>query len=150
MYSNLVVPPARVWSKIPLFTFSDGTGGTMSAWQRQDMLVAVVHTAGCSRCDALRTRLSAMSAPDVRVVRVTIADPNEDPETFSSRRIARAIGEAPGEARLVVCDRTARVFAALNVHEVPLARLWSDAEAWLDHVRSQANQSDGSFDWSGM
>lgn len=137
--------------EMPLFQRRDGSGGTMAAWQRKEMLVALLHP-GCERCAMMRAELedlsSAVSGEELEVVLVTIGDPLEDPEGSVSSQLSNAACSLPQEARLILADRFARLYASVEVHGPRLAQALAEALGWIQFIQSQCEECGAPLDWA--
>ena len=138
----------KVEGDMPLFEEPDG--GTVGAWQRREMLVAVLHPAGCERCDAVRalldTERDTIEAADAAVVRFTAGDPGYDPHGRWSKAIARALGDVPLPA-LIAADRYARLLAAEDLHAADPAAALRDALDWIDYAQLRCEECGPPLDW---
>ncbi|WP_224244956.1 thioredoxin domain-containing protein [Hyalangium gracile] len=149
-------------AEVPLFQLPVPGGqprGTLDAWQRREMLVALLHP-GCDICQALHRSLMER-APRLRQEEVDVfsivpsgqqGEPLPpgalgDAEGRISRELAQAIGAAPGEARLAVANRFGMLYATVNIHSGPTKAVLQDALEWLDLAQRQCGECFAPLDW---
>lgn len=137
----------KVQGDMPLFGGPDG--GTLAAWQRREMLVAVLHPPGCARCDVLRALLESelehIRSSGAALIRFTAGDPADDPHGRWSKAIAHAIGDAPLPG-LVAADRYARLLAAVDAHGDPHEAL-RDVLEWIDFAQLRCEECGPPLEW---
>src|SRR5262245_55207779 len=120
----------RERSDIPLFQLPVPDGpprGTLDAWQRREMLVALLPP-GCDICHALHRVLMARS-PGWRQTEIDVISvmapgrPGEplppgalqDSEGRISQELAQALGSSSGAALLAVANRFGMLYAVLDI-----------------------------------
>jgi hypothetical protein len=152
----------RERGEIPLFQLPAPGGralGTLDAWQRHDMLVALLHP-GCDVCQALHRALLAR-APEWRREEMevfSVVPPGrpgepvppgalEDTEGRVSGELARALGAAPGAARLAVANRFGKLYAAVDIHSGPTEAVLREALEWMDLAQRQCGECFAPLDW---
>jgi hypothetical protein len=140
---------------IPLFQLEAEDGhphGTREAWQRRDMLVALLH-ANCDACQGLHRELRAR-APAWRQEEVeafTVMMPGQsgepllpgalkDPEGTVTWKLAESFGRVPGTAVLAVASRFGELYRVLDVHGRPTAQVLGEALEWLDLAQRQCGE----------
>lgn len=149
-------------TEVPLFQLPVPGGqprGTLDAWQRRDMLVALLHP-GCDICHALHRVLQARAPrwqqEEIEVFSVVPpGQPGEplppgalgDSEGRVSRELAQALGAAPGEARLAVANRFGMLYAVLDIHGVPTEAVLHEALEWMDLAQRQCGECFAPLDW---
>jgi hypothetical protein len=148
--------------EVPLFQLPVPEGaprGTRDAWQRRDMLVALLHP-GCDICHALH-RLLMARAPGWRQEELEVFSvvppgrPGEplppgalqDPEGGVSRELAQALGASPGAAVLGVANRFGLLYAALDIHGGPTEAVLREALEWVDLAQRQCGECFAPLDW---
>jgi hypothetical protein len=140
---------------IPLFLLEaeDGTAhGTREAWQRREMLVALLH-ANCDGCQALHRELQARVPGWHReeVALFTVMMPGrsgepllpgalEDTEGTVAWKLAEAYGRVPGTATLAVANRFGELYGVVDVHGRPTAEVLTEALEWLDLAQRQCGE----------
>lgn len=140
---------------IPLFHLPAEDGqrrGTRDAWQRREMLVALLHS-NCEECQGLHRELLAR-APGWRreeVEAFSVGMPGRpgepllpgslrDAEGAVSARVAEACGHEPGTALLAVANRFGELYAGVRVHGRPTAQVLAEALEWLDLAQRQCGE----------
>ncbi|HLL03303.1 MAG TPA: hypothetical protein VK539_22160 [Myxococcaceae bacterium] len=148
--------------EVPLFQLPVPEGpprGTRDAWQRRDMLVALLHP-GCDICHALHRQLMAR-APGWRQEELEVfcvvppGRPGEplppgalqDSEGRVSRELAHALGASPGAAVLAVANRFGLLYAALDIHGGPTEAVLHEALEWVDLAQRQCGECFAPLDW---
>ncbi len=140
---------------IPLFLLEaeDGTAhGTREAWQRREMLVALLH-ANCEGCQALHRELQARVPGWHReeVALFTVMMPGrpgepllpgalKDTEGTVAWKLAEAYGRVPGTATLAVANRFGELYGVVDVHGRPTAEVLTEALEWLDLAQRQCGE----------
>jgi hypothetical protein len=140
---------------IPLFLLEaeDGTAhGTREAWQRREMLVALLH-ANCEGCQALHRELQARGPGWHReeVALFTVMMPGrpgepllpgalKDTEGTVAWKLAEAYGRVPGTATLAVANRFGELYGVVDVHGRPTAEVLTEALEWLDLAQRQCGE----------
>jgi hypothetical protein len=148
--------------EVPLFQLPTPSGpprGTLDAWQRRDMLVALLHS-GCDICQALHRTLSARAAEwrreEIEAITVVPAGrPGEplppgaleDREGQVAPELARALGVSPGEARLAVANRFGKLYAVVDIHGRPTEAVLREALEWMDLAQRQCGECFAPLDW---
>jgi hypothetical protein len=152
----------RERSEVPLFQLpvpGGGLRGTLDAWQRHDMLVALLHP-GCDICQALHRALMAR-APDWRREEIDVISvvprgrageslpPGalEDSEGRVSRELAQALGVSPGAARLAVANRFSKLYTSVDIHGGPTEAVLREALEWMDLAQRQCGECSAPLDW---
>jgi hypothetical protein len=152
----------RERGEVPLFQLPVPGGsprGTLDAWQRRDMLVALLHP-GCDICHALHRSLLAR-APQLRQEEIELlsvvpsGQPGEplppgtleDAEGRVSRELAQALGASPGSARLGVANRFGKLYAALDIHGGATDAVLREALEWMDLAQRQCGECFAPLDW---
>ena len=145
--------------EIPLFRLEAAEGsprGTLDAWQRRDMLVALLHP-GCDVCQALH-RVLQERAPRLRTeeAEVMVVVPQRgagvpvppdalvDVEGRVSRSLAEVFG---GEGRLGIASRFGGLYAAVDIHSGSTQRVLDEALEWLDLVQRQCGECQAPLAW---
>ncbi|NMO22129.1 hypothetical protein HPC49_36155 [Pyxidicoccus fallax] len=145
--------------EVPLFRLeAEGGGprGTLDAWQRRDMLVALLHP-GCDVCQALH-RILQERAPGLRTGEAEVmavvpqgaagvqVPPGAlvDVEGRVSRSLAEAFG---GEGRLGIASRFGGLYAAVDIHSGPTQRVLDEALEWLDLAQRQCGECQAPLAW---
>jgi hypothetical protein len=140
---------------IPLFLLEaeDGTRhGTREAWQRREMLVALLH-ANCDGCQALHRELQARAPgwhrEEVALIAVMMPGrPGEpllpgalkDPEGTVAWKLAETFGRVPGAATLAVANRFGELYGVVDVHGRPTEEVLAEALEWLDLAQRQCGE----------
>ncbi|WP_309891636.1 hypothetical protein [Archangium sp.] len=140
---------------IPLFLLEaeDGTAhGTREAWQRREMLVALLH-ANCEGCQALHRELQARGPGWNReeVALFTVMMPGrpgepllpgalKDTEGTVAWKLAEAYGRVLGTATLAVANRFGELYGVVEVHGRPTAEVLAEALEWLDLAQRQCGE----------
>jgi len=140
---------------IPLFLLEaeDGTAhGTREAWQRREMLVALLH-ANCEGCQALHRELQARVPGWHReeVALFTVMMPGrpgepllpgalKDTEGTVAWKLAEAYGRVPGTATLAVANRFGELYGVVDVHGRLTAEVLTEALEWLDLAQRQCGE----------
>jgi hypothetical protein len=149
-------------SEVPLFQLSVPEGpprGTLDAWQRREMLVALLHP-GCDICHALH-RMLMDRAPGWRQQEVdafSVVPPGwpgeplppgalQDSEGRVSRELAQELGASPGAAVLAVANRFGMLYAVLDIHGGPTQVVLREALEWLDLAQRQCGECFAPLDW---
>jgi hypothetical protein len=148
--------------EVPLFQLPVAGGpprGTLDAWQRRDMLVALLHP-GCDICQALQRTLMDRAPrwrqEEIEVISVVppgrpgeLAPPGalEDSEGRISRELAQELGASPGAARLAVANRFGTLYAVLDIHSGPTEAVLREALEWLDLAQRQCGECFAPLDW---
>ncbi len=145
--------------EVPLFdlTAEDGRPrGTLAAWQRRDMLVALLHP-GCDVCHALhralQERASELRTQETEVM--TVVPPGRAAEPFPpgtlvdvEGRASRALAEAfGGEGLLGVANRFGRLYAVVDIHSGATRRVLDEALEWLDLAQRQCGECQAPLAW---
>jgi hypothetical protein len=149
-------------AEVPLFQLPVPGGhprGTLDAWQRHDMLVALLHP-GCDICQALhrtlQVRAPRWSQEEIDVVSVVprgrpgeLLPPGalEDVEGRISRELAEALGASPLESRLAVANRFGMLYAVLDIHGGPTEAVLYEALEWMDLAQRQCGECFAPLDW---
>jgi hypothetical protein len=143
--------------EVPLFELKAEDGrpsGTLAAWQRRDMLVALLHP-GCDVCHALHRSLQE-HAPGLRTQEaevMTVVPQGRDPappgalvdaEGRASRALAEAFG---GEGRLGVASRFGGLYAVVDIHSGATRRVLDEALEWLDLAQRQCGECQAPLAW---
>jgi hypothetical protein len=140
---------------IPLFLLEaeDGTPhGTREAWQRREMLVALLH-ANCDGCQALHRELQARAPgwhrEEVALIPVMMPGRTgepllpgalKDPEGAVAWKLAERFGRVPGTATLAVANRFGELYGVVDVHGRPTAEVLAEALEWLDLAQRQCGE----------
>ncbi|WP_146209720.1 hypothetical protein [Vitiosangium sp. GDMCC 1.1324] len=140
---------------IPLFQLEDENGhprGTRDAWQRREMLVALLH-ANCDACQGLHRELRARAPgwrqEEVEAISVVMPGrPGEpllpgalaDPEGTVTWKLAERFGRVPGTAVLAVASRFGELYRVLDVHGRPTEEVLGEALEWLDLAQRQCGE----------
>lgn len=149
----------RERGEVPLFelTAEDGRPrGTLGAWQRRDMLVALLHP-GCDVCQALHRALQER-APDLRTQEAEVISvvpqgraggpvpPGAlvDAEGRAARALADVLG---GEGRLGVASRFGGLYASVDLHSGAPQRVLDEALEWLDLAQRQCGECQAPLAW---
>jgi hypothetical protein len=127
-------------NEIPLFE-AEGAS-TARAWQRREMLVALLHGNACSDCDRLGAQLRSLqpglARDEVELIFVkTEGDAN-------GVRLARSLGLPLGSARLIVANRFAKLYAHLDAHD---ERALFEAAESIDLAQRQCGECSAPLDW---
>ncbi len=158
--------PATLGS-VPVFQLADGRGrtsGTAEALQRREMVLALLHPAGCPACEAVCRALDSAAA-ELEGRRVTTLlvvapvlsggaaaqaarSPAElvDADGRVARAVAAALGASAPQAWLLVADRFGSIYTALPVHETEAEAAVADAVAWVDFIQMQCPEC-GAPEW---
>ncbi|MCP3142622.1 thioredoxin domain-containing protein [Pyxidicoccus xibeiensis] len=145
--------------EVPLFRLEAASGpprGTLDAWQRRDMLVALLHP-GCDVCQALHRALQER-APGLRKEEaevMTVVPPGRegvpvppgalvDVEGRVSYALAEVFG---GQGRLGVASRFGGLYAAVDLHSGTPQRVLDEALAWLDLAQRQCGECQAPLAW---
>jgi hypothetical protein len=135
---------------IPLFQLEAEDGhrrGTRDAWQRREMLVALLH-ANCEACQRLHRELLA-HRDEVEVFTVMIPGRAGEPvlpgalrdsEGTVTRKLAETLGSVPGTATLVVANRFGELYGHVAVHGRPTSEVLAEALEWLDLAQRQCGE----------
>ncbi len=140
---------------IPLFQLEAEEGhrrGTRDAWQRREMLVALLH-ANCDACQGLQRELLARAPgwhrDEVEVFTVMMPGrPGEpplpgglkDPEGTVTWKLSEAFGCVPGTATLAVANRFGELYGRVAVHGRPTSEVLAEALEWLDLAQRQCGE----------
>jgi hypothetical protein len=141
---------------IPLFELEaeDGqTHGTREAWQRRDMLLAVLH-ANCDTCQGLHRELRARAPAwhQEEVEALTVMMPGapgapllpgalrDDEAGTVTWKLAECFERVPGTAVLAVANRFGELYRVLDVHGRPTAQVLGEALEWLDLAQRQCGE----------
>lgn len=150
----------RERGEIPLFQLEAPDGrkrGTLDAWQRRDMLVALLHP-GCDVCQALHRVLDSR-APGWRKEEVelfSIVRPGSAPvppgalvdaDGRVTRELSGALELPPDAAVLAVANRFSRLYAVLDIHSGPTAVVLKEALEWLQLAQLQCGECQAPLDW---
>jgi hypothetical protein len=140
---------------IPLFQLESEDGhrrGPRDAWQRREMLVALLH-ANCDACQGLHRELVAR-APEWRkdeVEAFSVMMPGRsgepllpgalgDPEGRVTWKLAECFGHVPGTAVLAVANRFGELYGVVGVHGRPTPQVLAEALEWLDLAQRQCGE----------
>ncbi|MDY7229526.1 hypothetical protein [Hyalangium rubrum] len=148
--------------EVPLFRLPVPSGpprGTLDAWQRRDMLIALTHP-GCDICQALHRALQAKAAewrkeeidtftvvPKLRSGESLPPGALEDAEGRVSQELARAFGGPSGGARLAVANRFARLYAVVDIHSGPTEAVLREALEWMELAQLQCGECFAPLAW---
>ncbi|HEX8820111.1 MAG TPA: hypothetical protein VF794_09320 [Archangium sp.] len=141
---------------IPLFQLEAEDGalrGTREAWQRREMLVALLH-ANCDGCQALHRELQARAPgwrrDEVELISVMMpgrpGEPllpgalRDDPEGTVAWRLAEVSGRVPGTATLSVANRFGEFYGVVDVHGRSTSEVLAEALAWVDLAQRQCGE----------
>lgn len=140
---------------IPLFELEAEDGrprGPLEAWQRREMVVALLH-ANCEACQVLQRELVARAPrwhqEEVELFTVGMAGrPGEpllpgalaDPGGVVTRRLAESFGRVPGTAVLAVANRFGELYRVLEVHGRPTEAVLAEALEWVDLAQRQCGE----------
>jgi len=141
---------------IPLFLLEDEDGrrrGTREAWQRREMVVALLH-GNCEECQGLHRELLArapgLHREEAEVFSVVMpgrpGEPllpgalRDEPEGTVAWKLAERTGRVPGTALVVVANRFAELYGVVDVHGQPPARVLAEALEWLDLAQRQCGE----------
>ncbi|HEX8439978.1 hypothetical protein [Archangium sp.] len=140
---------------IPLFQLEAEEGprrGTRDAWQRREMLVALLH-ANCDACQGLHRELLAHVPAWHRdeVALFTVMMPGRggepplpgalrDPEGAVTWRLAEAFGCVPGTAMLAVASRFGELYGRVAVHGRRPCEVLAEALEGLDLAQRQCGE----------
>ncbi|WP_044192679.1 hypothetical protein [Hyalangium minutum] len=149
-------------SEVPLFQLPVPGGpprGTLDAWQRRDMLVAVLHP-GCDICHALHRMLMARApgwrSEEIEVFSVVppgrLGEPLppgalQDSEGRVSQELMKELGASPGGAVLAVANRFGTLYAVLDIHSGPTEAVLKEALEWLDLAQRQCGECFAPLNW---
>ncbi|MBN1208392.1 MAG: hypothetical protein JXB05_26260 [Myxococcaceae bacterium] len=152
----------RERGEVPLFQLpvpGEHPRGTLDAWQRRDMLVALMHP-GCDICQALHRALMARAprwrSEEIEVFSVVPPGQPEEPlplgalqdsEGRISRELAQALGASPEAALLAVANRFGKLYAVLNIHGGPTEEVLREALEWMDLAQRQCGECFAPLDW---
>jgi hypothetical protein len=145
--------------EVPLFELAAENGrprGTLAAWQRRDMLVALLHP-GCDVCQALHRALQER-APGLRTQEAEVmtvvpqgrageqVPPGAlvDAEGRASRALSDVFG---GEGRLGVANRFGRLYTVVDIHAGATQRVLDEALEWLDLAQRQCGECQAPLAW---
>jgi len=148
--------------EIPLFQLDAPDGrrrGTLDAWQRREMLVALLHP-GCDVCQALHRTLAAR-APEWRKEEVdvfSVVRPGQpeapvppgalvDADGRVTRTLSEALGLKPDAAVLAVGNRFSRLYAVVDLHAGPTAAVLKEAQEWLQLAQYQCGECQAPLAW---
>ena len=145
--------------EIPLFQLDAPDGrrrGTLDAWQRREMLVALLHP-GCDVCQALHRTLAAR-APELsrdEVEFLSVVRPGGpvlpgalvDTEGRVARSLSEALGLKPDAAVLAVGNRFSKLYAVVDVHSKPMAAVLDEALEWLRLAQLQCGECQAPLAW---
>jgi hypothetical protein len=140
---------------IPLFQLEAEDGpprGTRDAWQRREMVVALLH-ANCDACQRLHRELRARAPEwhrdEVELFTVMMPGrPGEpllpgalrDPEGTVTWRLAETFGCVPGTAMLAVASRFGELYGRVAVHGQPPSEVLAEALEGLDLAQRQCGE----------
>jgi hypothetical protein len=141
---------------IPLFQLPTEDGsrrGTRDAWQRREMVVALLH-ANCEACQGLHRELLARAPEWHRdeVELFTVMMPGrpgepplpgalrDDAEGTVTWRLAEAFGRVPGTATVAVANRFGELYGLVDVHGRPAAQVLAEALEWVDLAQRQCGE----------
>lgn len=143
--------------EVPLFALADATGrvdGTQRAWQRREVLLALLHGPDCVTCEHLlehlQARSRALEEQDVHVVALEpIAREGVLGDTCGrvAARVAEVLGEPPGPARLVVATRYLRIAAVFDVHAGPPEALLTEVLEAMRLAQTQCEECSQPLQW---
>jgi hypothetical protein len=145
----------RLRRDIPLFqlpTEGGGRRGTRDAWQRREMVVALLH-ANCEDCQGLQREVLARGPgwrrEEVEAFSVVMPGrPGEpllpgalwDAEGAVAWRLAETCGRVPGTALVAVANRFGELYGVVDVHGRPLAQVLSETLEWVDLAQRQCGE----------
>lgn len=141
---------------LPLFELKDAEGrprGTLPAWQRREVLLAVLHGEGCEPCGrlsaGLQARAEALARDEVQVLVVVpegarLVGALRDPTGRVVHALLAALGARDGEARLAVANRFGQLYAALDAHAEGVLE---EGLGWLDLAQRQCGECQAPLDW---
>jgi hypothetical protein len=148
--------------EIPLFQLPVPSGpprGTRDAWQRRDMLVALLHP-GCDVCQALHRALQARAAewrseeidtftvvPRGRSGELLPPGALEDADGRVSTELARMFRAPADGARLAVANRFAQLYAVVDIHSGPTEAVLREALEWMSLAQRQCGECFAPLDW---
>ncbi len=145
--------------EVPLFELKMEDGrprGTLAAWQRRDMLVALLHP-GCDACQALhrvlQERAPALRTQEAEVMTVMPQGRAGEPVPPGALvdvegRVARALADVfGGEGRLGVASRFGGLHAVLDIHSGSTQRVLDEALEWLDLAQRQCGECQAPLAW---
>lgn len=148
--------------EIPLFQLDAPDGrrrGTLDAWQRREMLVALLHP-GCDVCQALHRslvdRTPELHRDEVDVFAVVRPGAPEAPvppgalvdaEGRVTRTLSEALHLAPDAAVLAVANRFSKLYAVVDLHSGPTAAVLKEAMEWLQLAQLQCGECQAPLDW---
>ncbi|MFP2925960.1 hypothetical protein ACLESO_12225 [Pyxidicoccus sp. 3LG] len=145
--------------EVPLFRLETADGhsrGTLDAWQRRDMLVALLHS-GCDVCQevhrALQERAPGLRTEEAEVLTVVPRGHDAVPAPPGALvdvegRVSRALAEVfGGEGRLGVASRFGGLYAAVDIHSSTPERVLEEALEWLDLVQRQCGECQVPLAW---
>lgn len=150
----------RERGEIPLFQLEAPDGrkrGTLDAWQRRDMLVALLHP-GCDVCQALHRVLDSM-APGWRKEEVelfSIVRPGSAPvppgaladaDGHVTQVLSEALELKPDAAVLAVANRFSKLYAVLDIHSGSTAAVLKEALEWLQLAQLQCGECQAPLAW---
>ncbi|MBZ4422800.1 hypothetical protein [Myxococcus sp. RHSTA-1-4] len=145
--------------EVPLFRLEAADGhprGTLDAWQRRDMLVALLHP-GCGVCQALhralQERAPGLRAEEAEVMAVVPQGRASEPAPPGALvdvegRVSLALAEVlGGEGRLGVASRFGGLYAAVDIHSGTTQHVLDEALEWLDLVQRQCGECQAPLAW---
>lgn len=150
-------------AEVPLFELEDARGerhGTSEFWQRREMLIALVHPAGCTACEALlehlATRRAELHADEIEAVVVSMKGTRPDaPELHVladseggvAPRLASHGEFAEGEARLLAADRFGRLYGTEDIHSGDPESVLIAALGWIEFAQSRCEECGPALEW---
>jgi hypothetical protein len=146
---------------LPLFRLYDPRGqfrGSLDCWQRRDMVIALLHSVRCDRCREVQSLFLANEerwrAEEAAVLTVALTEaPAEalwatalvDP----AGEVVRNLPSSPlkaDQARVLVVNRFAEVYACLDAHGSSAAAVLEEVKEWMDFVQRQCGECQAPWD----
>jgi hypothetical protein len=140
---------------IPLFQLATEDGherGTRKAWQRREMVVALLH-ANCDACQGLHAELMARAPGwhQEEVETFTVMMPGQpgepvlpgalkDEQGTVTWKLSECFGRMPGTAVVAVANRFGELYGVVDVHGQPTARVLAESLEWLDLAQRQCGE----------
>ena len=141
---------------IPLFQLATEDGherGTRKAWQRREMVVALLH-ANCEDCQRLHAELEALAPGwhQEEVEAFTVMMPGQpgepvlpgalkdDEQGTVTWKLSECFARVPGTAVVAVANRFGELYGVVDVHGQPTAQVLAEALEWLDLAQRQCGE----------
>jgi len=148
--------------EMPLFRLRSGDGqdrGTLDAWQRRDMVIALLHGSDCQRCREFlagaAARAGAWWSEEIAFFAVQRAPSHPsvaryvllDPDGARWAQVSRVAGVGGNRAAVVIANRFGELCAALDPHSADAGEMLAEVESWLDLAQRQCGECQPPLQW---